>query len=295
MSSVFNITHNNTLRDEDFQDPSALIIPPPPTFSSVATPDPRYMLRKVKTSTPISTFASKTDFQDPPAFVIPPPPTLPALRTPDPPHVLREPRPSTPILTFSLKTDDVTHDMQKPKELPSPEKLTVQPTNITATTKDNKQAVQETLPTNCSSAINEELLATIVSTMDKIIVSHDLPSVKITKFDGSPENYLRFRQRFKQIVESRPLNDAVKVTRLLQFLEGPALLAVQQYETLPGGLEKAMKVLEDRFGRPYQIVKACVDTLTKGPVIQPSDKQGLQQFADVVQATYETLATMETK
>ena len=90
-------------------------------------------------------------------------------------------------------------------------------------------------------------------------------------------------------MESRPLDDAVKMTRLLQFLEGPALAAVQHYETIPGGLEKALRVLEDRFGRPYHVVKACVETMTKGPVIQPNDRQALQQFADLAQANYDPL------
>ena len=54
---------------------------------------------------------------------------------------------------------------------------------------------------------------------------------------------------------------AVKMTRLLQFLEGPALLAVQRYETLPGGLAKALKTLKDWFGQPLQVVRASVESL----------------------------------
>ena len=93
-------------------------------------------------------------------------------------------------------------------------------------------------------------------------------------------------------MESRSLDDAVKMTRLLQFLEGPALAAVQRYETIPGGLDKALKVLEERFGRPYQVVKACIETMTKGPVIQVNDSQALRNFADLVQSNYDTLDAM---
>ena len=80
--------------------------------------------------------------------------------------------------------------------------------------------------------MNESLVA-IMSLMEKISASYDLPHVQVQTLDGSPENYPAFRQRFKQLVETRPLSDAVKMTRLLQFLDGPALTAVQRYELMP--------------------------------------------------------------
>lgn len=67
-----------------------------------------------------------------------------------------------------------------------------------------------------------ESLVTIMSSMEKMSAAYDLPHVQVQKFDGSPENYPAFRQIFKQLVEIRPLSDAVKMTRLLQFLNGCA-------------------------------------------------------------------------
>lgn len=145
---------------------------------------------------------------------------------------------------------------------------------------------------NVSTAAVNESLAAIMSSMERISASHDLPQVRVQKFNGSPQQYPAFRQRFKQLVDTKPLDDSVKMTRLLQFLEGPALIAVQRYEPLPGGLAKALKTLEDRFGRPFQVVRASVETLTKGPAIQPDDKNSLQQYADMAQVTYDTLESM---
>ena len=79
------------------------------------------------------------------------------------------------------------------------------------------------------------------------------------------------------------------MTRLLQFLEGPTLLAVQRYKPLPGGLAKALKTLEERFGQPFQPVRAPVESLTKGPVMQHNDKDSFQQDADMAQVTYNIL------
>ena len=97
---------------------------------------------------------------------------------------------------------------------------------------------------------------------------------------------------FNQMVESKALDEQTKMARLLQFLEGPALRAVQRYEALPGGLTKALEVLQSRFGQPFKIVRACVDTLTKGPPIASQDKEGLQRYADMAQVMCDTLGSM---
>ena len=142
------------------------------------------------------------------------------------------------------------------------------------------------------SSKEESLFANIASAITNMSLIQDLPKVEVQRFDGSPERYPTFRHRFRQMVESRALDEAVKMTLLLQFLEGPALKAVQRYEALPGGLRNALKTLEERFGRPSQIVRACVETLTKGPVIQNNDKQALQQLADDAQVVYDILESM---
>lgn len=67
---------------------------------------------------------------------------------------------------------------------------------------------------------------------------------------------------------------------------------MQRYEAVLGGLNKALSVLQNRFGQPFKIMKACIDALTKGPVIAPQDKEGLQRFADTALVIYDTLASM---
>lgn len=136
------------------------------------------------------------------------------------------------------------------------------------------------------------LLTKMVETMERVSLSHTLPTTRVIKFSGNSEDYPTFRQRFRLMVESKSLDDSAKMTSLLQFLQGPALQAVLPYETLPGGLQKALTVLEERFGRPCQIVRACVDKLIKGPSIHYNDKEALQRFADTAQATYETLSSL---
>ena len=121
---------------------------------------------------------------------------------------------------------------------------------------------------------------------------HGIPAMQVLKFDGSPEKYPVFSRRFDQIVGSKALDEPTKMARLIQFLEGPVLLAVQRYESIPGGLTRALHVLQDRFGQPFKVVRACIKALIKGPVIAPQDRHGLRSYADKAQVMYDTLESM---
>ena len=140
---------------------------------------------------------------------------------------------------------------------------------------------------------SENLLAVIATTMEKMNADHGLPAMQVLKFDGSPEKYPVFSRRFNQMVGLKALDEPTKMARLIQFLEGPALLAVQRYESVQGGLTKALQVLQDRFGQPFKVVRACVDALIKGPVIAPQDRHGLRRYADTAQVMYDTLESMD--
>ena len=75
----------------------------------------------------------------------------------------------------------------------------------------------------------------------------------------------------------------------MQFLDGKAKREVADFEGVQGGLKKALNILEQIFGQPHIVVKACIDTLIDGPVISNSDKQGLCDFADKSSMVFETL------
>ena len=187
-------------------------------------------------------------------------------------------------------TDEGTHETVKPRIQDNGQSQPADPPTEETPCLTSTNRCTAT-PSAAGSIMNDSLVA-IMSSMEKMSAAYDLPHVQVQKFDGSPENYPAFRQRFKQLVETRPLSDAVKMTHLLQFLNGPALTAVQRYEPMPGGLAKALKTLEERFGQPFQVVRACVESLTKGPAIQANDKDSLQRYADTAQVTYDTLESM---
>ena len=94
------------------------------------------------------------------------------------------------------------------------------------------------------------------------------------------------------MVESQNLSDAQNTSRLLQFLADNATKTVAGFEGTTGGVKKAMRLLELRFGQPHMIAKACVDALFEGPNISKSDREGLREFVDCSRTLYETLKEM---
>jgi hypothetical protein len=94
------------------------------------------------------------------------------------------------------------------------------------------------------------------------------------------------------MVNSQSLTERQKMSRLLQFVDGRAKKALAGFEGIAGGLYKALKVLEIRFGQPRHVTKARVDALVDGPNIANNDSQGLCDFADRDRLMYETMVLM---
>ena len=44
---------------------------------------------------------------------------------------------------------------------------------------------------------------------------------------------------------------------------------------MPGGLLRALNMLQHRFGQTHIVIKACVDSLFEGPNISRNDGPGL--------------------
>ena len=120
------------------------------------------------------------------------------------------------------------------------------------------------------------------------------PSIEITKFSGDPKEYTRFITRFCDQVLSQPIHESRKLSRLIQYVEGAAKQAIEDYEGMgEGALDDALNVLKLRFGQPYLIVNACIGDIVDGDSIAPGDAQGVQKLADKCRTVYNTLKTME--
>ena len=102
----------------------------------------------------------------------------------------------------------------------------------------------------------ETMMARLTTSIDSIVTKSSLPPLDVVKFSGNPCEYFRFKSRFEEMVDTQNISEAQKMSRLLQFLDGPARSTVGGFEGVPGGLGKALKMSQQRFGRPHIVAKA---------------------------------------
>ena len=81
--------------------------------------------------------------------------------------------------------------------------------------------------------------------------------------------------QFDEMVDTQNISEAHKMSRLLQFLDGPARSAVAGFEGVPGGLGKALTMLRQRFGQPHTVANGCVNALVDGRNVSNKDGQGM--------------------
>ena len=113
-----------------------------------------------------------------------------------------------------------------------------------------KQMISST-PKPMRSQSDNYVFSKIVTSMDAILIKTSLPTLEVEKLTGDPCEYFKFKSRFNEMVLSQNLTEAQKMNRLLQFLDGKARKAVVGFEGVPGGLTRAMSILEQRFGQPH--------------------------------------------
>lgn len=58
------------------------------------------------------------------------------------------------------------------------------------------------------------------------------------------------------------------------------------------GWKHVKQILKDRFGNDFIISESWLEKVTNGPIIKPSDQNGLQDYADNLHSCTETLSAI---
>ena len=100
------------------------------------------------------------------------------------------------------------------------------------------------VPTSHESVFNSQMLDML-----------SMPKLTIDVFTGDPLTYEEFMAIFDEIVDSKPVDSHMKLTRLLQFTSGEAKDSIRHCALIGGsrGYEQARRILSSRFGNEYVI------------------------------------------
>ena len=119
-----------------------------------------------------------------------------------------------------------------------------------------------------------------------------MPKLTIDVFTGDPLTYKEFMAIFDEVVDSKPVDSHMKLTRLLQFTSGEAKDSIRHCALIGGsrGYEQARRILSSRFGNEYVISYNIIDTLKNGKPVSTAIEQ--QQLADDLAVAIETLSEL---
>ena len=126
------------------------------------------------------------------------------------------------------------------------------------------------------------------STKDQIPIANSIdltnlfsiPKVRLDVFKGDPLEFQSFMAIFDESVDSKLTDGQQKLTRLLQYTDGPAKAAIRNCALIKGddGYKQAREILFNRFGNNHLVSRKIIDDLKGGKVV--NNPAQLQQFAD---------------
>jgi hypothetical protein len=128
----------------------------------------------------------------------------------------------------------------------------------------------------------------IAQTLEKITSHAELPNPVPIKFDGTASEYIKLSRSFDMRIGNKNFSDNFKLSQLLMLTAGEARKAIVHFDGSDDGYRQAFWVLQDRYGRPYQIVKSCLEKITGGKRLARNSKE-LLEFLDQLTSVYDTL------
>ena len=107
-----------------------------------------------------------------------------------------------------------------------------------------------------------------------------LPSLGISKFKGDPIDYHVFIRTFKTRIESRLNSNEARLQHLEQHLEGEAKELIKGCLHMEPslGYAESKRLLDEKYGDPYQVSNAYLAQVTNWPALKPGDDVALDIF-----------------
>ena len=111
---------------------------------------------------------------------------------------------------------------------------------------------------------------------------NSLPPSKPNVFSGNVMEYHKWKSMFDLLVESKDLHPSQKLIYLEQYLSDEALDCIKGLHTLntTDAYDEARRILDERFGDPYDVANAYREQLESWPKIGADDNKGLRKYAD---------------
>ena len=120
-----------------------------------------------------------------------------------------------------------------------------------------------------------------------------IPKLELEKFRGDPVSYQGFIAQFDELIASKLSDDSQKLSRLMQYCEGPALSAIRNCVLVQdnNGYRLARNILQTRFGNKHVIIENVMSNIIQGKVVQFGPE--IEQLADELKAAISAVKSLK--
>ncbi|CAB4040324.1 Hypothetical predicted protein, partial [Paramuricea clavata] len=109
-----------------------------------------------------------------------------------------------------------------------------------------------------------------------------IPKLTLTKFDGDPLKWTDWLGMFEAIIHRSEMSPFEKMTHLQQNVVGKAKSVIAGFRYNGNLYHRALKCLENRFGKPHIVVQAHLDKLSKVAPVAEDDAGSVSAFSTVI-------------
>lgn len=140
-------------------------------------------------------------------------------------------------------------------------------------------SLQETRPSELYQVMQKQ--ADITEMLVKNQQLARLPQRDVPVFHGDPLEYRSFMRAFMHAIDTRADSNSDKLYFLEQYTRGESRDLVRSCQHMPEhrGYERALQLLQDKYGNELQIASTLIEKASKWPQIKAEDGKALSAFS----------------
>ena len=119
-----------------------------------------------------------------------------------------------------------------------------------------------------------------------------LPKLSITRFNGKPHDWVRFKGQFEAMVDSQSVPPITKFSHLKELVEPSIRTAIDCLPFTDEGYTRVFKYLEDKYGHLSEVAGSYVVSLLELSTISERDVSKIHRFYEQLLFNVESLETL---
>ena len=120
-----------------------------------------------------------------------------------------------------------------------------------------------------------------------------MPKLVITKFDGTPQDWVRFWGQFETQIDKSSTPEVTKFSYLKELVDLKVRNLIDGLPLTPEGYNKAKDLLARLYGKTSEVVGTYVRNILELPTVRERDVKKIHEFYEILLFNVESLQTMQ--